>query len=715
MDAVRDEARLTSFLVKVASRCNLDCDYCYVYHHADQSWRSMPPVLSTEDRTAFIEQLSAYIKYADLRHCVIVLHGGEPLLMGGADLVAFIEQIRATIGKQARLDISLQTNGLLLTEDLLHMLRIADIGISLSLDGPKEVNDLHRNSRKGRSSFPRVLKALELLETCPDVFAGVISVIDPRVQPRQLFEFFNEHAVPKLDFLLPDAHHFRLPPGRLEQPDLYERWLIEAFDLWFDEYSHLKVRTFEALLDSVTGLPSQTDAFGFGDVSLITIETDGSYHDLDVLKVVGQGATKIGGTVRDTPLSHVAQSAALNAHRLLLRKNGLCETCRKCEVVDICGGGSVPHRHGLRGFNNPTVYCREMRALIKHVHSRLLSALPEETIPTHVEAITVSLNLAEFERAESSARHVENLWSSAVAGQVSELQQTLNLYASRDSEPSSSAAKQLLASRNLQIVAQQPGIVAWSRAMLALFKGRTMHAVDGRNLEQDPSYINWILSNEHSFCREQLQVHIEDRWLRLPFGGAIVFEQEDIAKKAAPILDDALAIIAAWRPALALELKSICRSVQFVRDPTAEPFKIVSFSDNAVPGALFVSVVQCDQLIDAYDLADSLIHEYRHQKLYLLERQWPVVEHTPTKVVSPWREDLRPPSGLFHAIFVFVELRRFWKYALSIGTDRLRQRAEAQLYDTDKHLNEAFQTLENCPLTETGRLLATALQAGAKE
>ena len=53
MTAPADEPKLTSFLVKVASRCNLDCDYCYVYHHADQSWRAMPEVLSPGDREAF--------------------------------------------------------------------------------------------------------------------------------------------------------------------------------------------------------------------------------------------------------------------------------------------------------------------------------------------------------------------------------------------------------------------------------------------------------------------------------------------------------------------------------------------------------------------------------------------------------------------------------------------------------------------------------------
>lgn len=49
-------ARISSFLVKVASRCNLDCDYCYVYHHADQAWRSMPQVLTDENRQAFANE-----------------------------------------------------------------------------------------------------------------------------------------------------------------------------------------------------------------------------------------------------------------------------------------------------------------------------------------------------------------------------------------------------------------------------------------------------------------------------------------------------------------------------------------------------------------------------------------------------------------------------------------------------------------------------------
>ena len=123
--------------------------------------------------------------------------------------------------------------------------------------------------------------------------------------------------------------------------------------------------------------------------------------------------------------------------------------------------------------------------------------------------------------------------------------------------------------------------------------------------------------------------------------------------------------------------------------------------------------MQDGSLIDSYDLADSLIHEHRHQKLYLLERQKPTVEPTSLVVPSPWREDPRPPSGLLHAVFVFVELQRFWSYVHDRGPARLSNRAANQLRDTNSRLAQAFLTLENCPLTPTGGELLEVLRTAA--
>ncbi|WP_246667809.1 cyclophane-forming radical SAM/SPASM peptide maturase YhhB [Bradyrhizobium macuxiense] len=698
-------ARFTSFLVKVASRCNLDCEYCYVYHHADQSWRSLPRLLSGDNQAEFVCRLAEYAKEVELEHCLVIFHGGEPLLLGASELSAFAKAIRAALEPATRVDFGLQTNGLLLTEDAIDILKSENIAISLSLDGPREVNDRHRVTRKGRSSFVRTMKALKLLNEHRSIFAGVIAVIDPHFAPSELLAFFAEHKVPRLDFLLPDANHLRQPPFREQDPDIFSAWLKQAFDTWFDEYSTLPIRTFDALLDAAAGLPSRTDAFGLGDVSLLTIETDGSYHDLDVLKITRDGATSLGEDLANTSVAAIAASPAIEAHRGLLRKEGLSDTCQKCVEVDICGGGSLPHRYGSNGFRNPTVYCGEMQSLIAHIRQRLAKALGSSEGERRDIGLP-SFSLEEFELAETSPACVSGLVDSAGAAQSRELSDLVERLRADSLIDEEVATKfRMLDEQEVRKVSLRPATVAWTRAMWAAIAKRPVFSVDGSPLTPTAGELVGFLTSSES----GIEIAQDDEWLRKPFGTAIAFEPPDVSLNAQALVDHALAIIHQWRPAIATEIVSICRSIQLVRDPGAHPDKIVSFSDNTVPGALYVSVTKAEGFIDAYDLADSLVHEYRHQKLYLLERLFPMVQPNSLKVVSPWRQDLRPPSGLLHAIFVFVELRRFWQHVRDRGPARLHNRAINQLADTDRHLAVGMETLMGCPLTEAGRTLAQVL------
>lgn len=672
----------------------------------------MPKTLSDEHRMAFAERLAEYVRDRDVKECFVVLHGGEPLLAGADAIASFVQGIRDAIGESAKVEFGMQTNGLLLTDAALDALQKAGVIVSLSLDGPRDVNDLHRTTRKGRSSFDRVEAALERLQRRPQTFAGVIAVIDPRASPETLFSFFDQYQIPRLDFLLPDAHHLRPPPGRVKQPALYREWLIRAFDLWLDHYPHLPVRFFETLLDSAAGLPSQTDAIGFGDVSLLSIETDGSYHDLDVLKVVGEGVSALAGNVSDRAIADVAASPAIEAHRRLLTKEGLCDTCRSCRVVEICGGGSVPHRHGPDGFNHPSVYCDELFSLIEHVTSRLNQTLGPQARPT--SRLPSDFDFTRFDMAERAMTQVDALSADAEAESVVQFRSALEI---AKAFPDASASVSVLSSLSPEAfrrAASWPGAVAWTAAYLARNAGKTVLDVDGRVIPVDADYLDALVATR-VWLHKLETVQTADAWLRYPFGDAIFFEGADISDQAGPLVSEALKIIEQWRPTLAAELRQTSKTVLFIRDPTAHPEKIVSFSDNSVPGALFVSVWQGDRFIDPYDLADSLIHEHRHQKLYLLERFAPMVRSSMDLVVSPWREDLRPPSGLLHAIFVFVELRRFWRHVRDEGPERLHERAIDQLEDTDRNLDQAFATLATCALSEAGQQLAKVLDRARRD
>ncbi|MGH9278976.1 MAG: cyclophane-forming radical SAM/SPASM peptide maturase YhhB [Acidimicrobiales bacterium] len=689
---------MTTFLVKVASRCNLACDYCYVYEHADQSWKDQPAVMSVETVRRLAERLAEYTASERISRLLVIFHGGEPLIAGAERLTSAARVIRQAMPAGTAVDFSLQTNGLLADRRVLDLLASEGIGVSLSLDGPRWVHDAHRLTPHGRSSFEATMAALEVLEARPDQFTGVISVIDTAIEPDELFAFFSKRRIPQLDLLLPDAHHLRPPPGRDSDPDLYERWLVRAFDVWFDRYPELPVRTFDTVLGAVVGLPGGTDAFGPGDVSLLTIETDGTYHDLDVLKITEHGATALGGGVADTEIRVVATSQRLAAHRSLLRVEGLSATCQACPEVGVCAGGSVPHRFGTGGFDHPTVYCGEMLALIRHARRRLWATV---TSPRRPDPPVVGLEaIEEYDQAASAARLVDDLldrWRT-------EQSQSLRKAAGAVGEAARSALDGLT-DADIGEIALHPGVVAWTKVALDSERGLPVKSLAGDVLRADAGYLVDAVA-EGSV---EWGVHRMDRWLRVPFGPPIRFEEDEgLVGAASEQVQRARVLIGQHDPDLAAEMCRLVRDIQFVRDESAHPDKYVSFSDDVVPGTLFVSVTAGGGLISVEDLADSLIHEHRHQKLYLLDRFVRLVERDRPLVPSPWREEPRPPSGLLHAAFVFVELRRFWA---GLAREGRRADAASQVRLIDGRLGVAWETLAGTALTPAGRHLVEALQS----
>ena len=62
----------------MVSRCNLACDYCYVYELADQSWRGRPVVMAADILTCAAHRIGEHAEAHRLSAVQIVLHGGEP-------------------------------------------------------------------------------------------------------------------------------------------------------------------------------------------------------------------------------------------------------------------------------------------------------------------------------------------------------------------------------------------------------------------------------------------------------------------------------------------------------------------------------------------------------------------------------------------------------------------------------------------------------------
>lgn len=364
------------FILKLHSRCNLACRYCYVYELADQTWRSRPRAMSSAVVSMAALRIAEHARAHDLDTVRIIFHGGEPLLTGPWPLIEALRKIRAEVDARVRVDSWVQTNGTLLDDETLDALEAHRIRIGVSLDGDEATQDSNRRHASGRGSHDQVTEALHRLMKRMSIYSGLLCVVNLTADPVATYEALLRFAPPAIDFLLPHANWTAPPMGRTgSAPAPYADWLIAAFDRWYAvPVREARVRLFEEIIHLLLGGQSASEAVGLTPTSLLVIESDGSIEQSDALKSAYHGAAATG--------LHVARDsfdAALGLPQIAATQLGLgalAEDCLACPVHRVCGAGLYTHRYKAgAGFRNRSVYCPDLYALIVHISTRIRADL----------------------------------------------------------------------------------------------------------------------------------------------------------------------------------------------------------------------------------------------------------------------------------------------------------------------------------------------------
>ncbi len=369
---------LHSLICKVASRCNIDCDYCYMYRHIDQSWREQPIKMSLETAAQLGHRISEHAYIHKLSFLNVILHGGEPLLLG----LDYLRQLRDIIIENTpdvQLNFGIQTNGVLLDEHLLDFCSNENILIGLSMDGHRAANDLHRLDHQGQSSFDKVENALRLLssEKGRKIWSGILCVIDLKNDPLMVYSYFKQYSPPSIDFLLPLAHYDLRPPAKEKSLDVtpYADWLIQIFNIWYNEKPQTTlIRKFQEIISLMLGFKGISEEWGLEPVDFAVIETNGDIEAVDCLKVTYPGATKLGMNIFENSFEDVYWSPKVIERQT--KWSSLSPVCQECDLVKICGGGYFPHRYSHRDqFQNPSIYCSDLMKLIRTIHQTVVTDL----------------------------------------------------------------------------------------------------------------------------------------------------------------------------------------------------------------------------------------------------------------------------------------------------------------------------------------------------
>ncbi|MGH3936540.1 MAG: FxsB family cyclophane-forming radical SAM/SPASM peptide maturase [Pseudonocardiaceae bacterium] len=375
---------LRQFILKMHARCNLACDYCYMYEAAEQSWRDSPRQMSAETLQRAGQRIAQHARRHQLAKVEVIFHGGEPLLAGASMLARSAATLRATMPAGTAVAFSVQTNGTLLDEPALAELLRENIRIAISVDGGQATHDRHRRTIGGVGSHAAVVRALRLLRSDEyrTLFAGVLTVIDLSADPVSVYESLLEFAPPQMDFLLPHANWSTPPPRHGAPQDCgYGEWLAEVFNRWYGApRQETRVRFFREVIHLLLGGASETEQIGLSPAAMIVVNTDGSLEQVDALRTAYAGAVQTGLSVFDHEMDEALHHPAIVARQIGLA--ALADTCQRCPVRRVCGGGHYAHRYRRgSGFRNPSVYCHDLQYLIRHVGSRLRRDLTAQRGP----------------------------------------------------------------------------------------------------------------------------------------------------------------------------------------------------------------------------------------------------------------------------------------------------------------------------------------------
>ena len=161
---------LQTMVLNLTNQCNLSCQYCYEFGEDKVATPDgKPKFMDWETARLSVDYL--FTQSAGRRAIHITFFGGETL-MNFPLLKKVVEYANEKAREESRyLDFSLTTNGTLLTPEITTFLMENRVGVTVSIDGPREMNDALRVYKNGMGSYdvlePRVRELIRRHTTRP--------------------------------------------------------------------------------------------------------------------------------------------------------------------------------------------------------------------------------------------------------------------------------------------------------------------------------------------------------------------------------------------------------------------------------------------------------------------------------------------------------------------------------------------------------------------
>ena len=349
---------LTTMVMNVTNQCNLACTYCYEYGE--------DKIVDTENgqQSKFMAESTAlesveFLLKESGRVAHLTFFGGETLLNFPVlkSTIAYARRRAAELDKE--IDFSLTTNATLLKPEIIEFLAENHVGVTISIDGPRDMQDKFRVFHNGAGSYdvvaPKIKELLRVHRSRP--IGARVTLTSDTLDITKIYR----HLTEELGFWEVGFAPVTTSPD--------QKYAIgdTGFDKMLGQFRALAAEFLEAVavnkhhgfsnvkdtLEEIHKGVSKAYPCGAG-LGLLGVSTDGDVALCH--RFAGSDAHKFG-TVKDG-IDRDAQAAFLQQHHIADKTD-----CSKCWARPLCSGGCYHEAHVRYGTTRkPNLhYCEWIR------------------------------------------------------------------------------------------------------------------------------------------------------------------------------------------------------------------------------------------------------------------------------------------------------------------------------------------------------------------
>lgn len=388
------EPRLRTIVLQPTPFCNIRCNYCYLPTRDDVSTMSLQTIEAAFKRVFESPYASDQI--------TAIWHAGEPLVLPAKYYETAFQAIERLRPDEVTIRHSFQTNGTLITQEWCDLIQRWNVGVGVSIDGPREMHDANRVTRSGKGTFDRAMRGVRLLQAEGIPF-HVISVLskDALKRPDELHAFYLEAGITDICFNVEESEGSHVSELMLQERSVVRRqfqhflhrfWTLSRQTPWINfirEIDGMITRIFrpeEAPVGNDQAEPlAMLNVDCKGNASSFSPELLGyrneRYRDFLI------------GNVHTHSLEQMLHSPAMDA--MVEDIQAGVEACRhECGHFSVCGGGAPVNKLSENGTfaSTQTSFCNLVQitpanlvlsALERVEHSFAFSPPRGGSVPAH--------------------------------------------------------------------------------------------------------------------------------------------------------------------------------------------------------------------------------------------------------------------------------------------------------------------------------------------